>query len=109
MLMLVLAPTTHTHMQAIERQAAPKCCMVAPQCAWCGVTNVGPCSFNAHSHAGNRKTGSTQVLYSTTFSERGVMLGAARAPRKPSEFDFQAPLIIKNPHALPMYKEETQK
>uniref|UniRef100_A0A7S3R0D4 Uncharacterized protein n=1 Tax=Dunaliella tertiolecta TaxID=3047 RepID=A0A7S3R0D4_DUNTE len=58
---------------------------------------------------GNRRAGSCQALYSTTFSERGVMLGAARAPRKPSEFDFQPPLIIKNPHALPMYKEETQK
>ncbi|KAF5835856.1 WD40-repeat-containing domain protein [Dunaliella salina] len=58
---------------------------------------------------GNRRAGSCRALYSTTFSERGVMLGAARAPRKPSEFDFQPPLIIKNPHALPMYKEETQK
>lgn len=59
--------------------------------------------------AGNRKAGSCQALYSTTFSERGVMLGAARAPRKPSEFDFQAPMIIHNPHALPMFKEETQR
>jgi len=58
---------------------------------------------------GNKKAGSCCALYSTTFSERGVMLGAARAPRKPSEFDFQPPLIIKNPHTLPMYKEETQK
>jgi hypothetical protein len=37
------------------------------------------------------------------------MIGAARAPRKPSPFDFQLPVIIKTPHALPMYKEETQK
>ena len=37
------------------------------------------------------------------------MVGAARAPRKPSPFDFQLPVIIKTPHALPMYKEETQK
>eukprot|EP00195_Chlamydomonas_chlamydogama_P015841 CAMPEP_0202913062 /NCGR_PEP_ID=MMETSP1392-20130828/59433_1 /ASSEMBLY_ACC=CAM_ASM_000868 /TAXON_ID=225041 /ORGANISM="Chlamydomonas chlamydogama, Strain SAG 11-48b" /LENGTH=510 /DNA_ID=CAMNT_0049604183 /DNA_START=1 /DNA_END=1533 /DNA_ORIENTATION=+ len=44
---------------------------------------------------GNRKTGSTRALYDTTFSERGVMIGAVRKPRQPNPFDFQPPLLIR--------------
>lgn len=58
---------------------------------------------------GDRKEGATHVLYDTTFSEKGILGAVARAPRKRSEFDFQAPLIIKTPHALPMFREDMGK
>ncbi|KAL6753523.1 WD40 repeat-like protein [Haematococcus lacustris] len=44
---------------------------------------------------GNRKMGSTRVLYDTTYSERGVLIGAARAVRKPSPFDFQPQELVR--------------
>jgi hypothetical protein len=46
---------------------------------------------------GNRKSGQTRVLYDTTFSERGVMVGAAKALRMASPFDFQPQEYIREP------------
>ncbi len=37
------------------------------------------------------------MLYDTTFSERGVMLAVARAPRKANPFDFVPPLLMREP------------
>ena len=45
--------------------------------------------------AGNRKLGVTRVLYDTSYSERGVLVAAARVPRKANPFDYQPPLLIK--------------
>jgi hypothetical protein len=55
---------------------------------------------------GNRKGGGTHVLYDPTHSERGALLPVARAPRAASDLDFAAPMIIRNPHALPMFRED---
>ena len=45
--------------------------------------------------SGDRKSGATRVLYDTSYSERGVLIGAMRVPRQPDPLDFQAPLIVK--------------
>lgn len=62
--------------------------------------NVEPTNHPSNrlsAETGNRKMGGTRALYDTTFSERGVMVGASRAPRKPSPFDFQPQLLIRTP------------
>eukprot|EP00192_Tetraselmis_astigmatica_P008785 CAMPEP_0117652634 /NCGR_PEP_ID=MMETSP0804-20121206/2736_1 /TAXON_ID=1074897 /ORGANISM="Tetraselmis astigmatica, Strain CCMP880" /LENGTH=689 /DNA_ID=CAMNT_0005458703 /DNA_START=115 /DNA_END=2184 /DNA_ORIENTATION=- len=71
------------------------------------------CAFSWHPRlnqilvgAGGRKSGGTHMLYSPTFSEGGALRCVGRAPRKAMPFDFQAPLVIHNPHALPMFKED---
>jgi hypothetical protein len=56
---------------------------------------------------GDKRGGATRVLYDTTTSERGALLAVGRAPRQASMFDAGLPLVIKTPHALPMYKEDT--
>jgi hypothetical protein len=56
--------------------------------------------------AGDRHGGATRVLYDTTWSERGVLMCVGRAPRKPSPFDFQPPLVIKTYGALPLFRED---
>lgn len=56
--------------------------------------------------AGGRKHGTAHMLYSPVFSEKGALRCVGRAPRKAMPFDFQAPLVIHNPHSLPMFKEE---
>ncbi|GLC42741.1 hypothetical protein PLESTM_001374500 [Pleodorina starrii] len=58
---------------------------------------------------GNRKSGETHALYDLTRSERGVVAAASRRPRVASPLDFTPPVIIKNPHALPMYREDPAK
>ena len=93
-------------------------------------------------NAGNRKAGRTKVLYDPSYSERGVLLSATRAPRAANPLDFevslfayvtilmricsfnssasgnrshfwrsvvQLPLVIKTPHALPMYRDDQGK
>ncbi|KAG1653233.1 hypothetical protein FOA52_008483 [Chlamydomonas sp. UWO 241] len=45
--------------------------------------------------SGTRKGGSTVALYDPGFSEKGVMIGAARQVRKPNPDDWQAPLLIR--------------
>jgi hypothetical protein len=56
---------------------------------------------------GDKRGGAVRVLYDTTTSERGALLAVGRAPRQASMFDAGLPLVIKTPHALPMYKEDT--
>ena len=61
----------------------------------------------SRTHAGNRKAGGTRVLYDISFSERGVVGAVGRAPRTVSPFDYQPPDLVKAPHALPMYKDQS--
>ncbi|GBG79575.1 hypothetical protein CBR_g29722 [Chara braunii] len=57
--------------------------------------------------AGSKKQGGTHVLYDPTQSERGALVCVARAPRKKSAEDFIAPpLVIHNPHALQLFRDE---
>ncbi|KAG2487343.1 hypothetical protein HYH03_014059 [Edaphochlamys debaryana] len=58
---------------------------------------------------GNRKFGETHALYDLTRSERGVLSAASRRPRAANPLDFIPPLLIKTPHALPMYREDPVK
>ncbi|KAG2425173.1 hypothetical protein HXX76_013927 [Chlamydomonas incerta] len=55
---------------------------------------------------GNRKSGETHALYDLVRSERGVLGAASRRPRQPNPLDFTPPVLIKTPHALPMYRED---
>jgi hypothetical protein len=49
------------------------------------------------------------VLYDTTYSRRGALLPVARAPRVANPFDIGLSVVIKNPHALPMYREDRKR
>lgn len=55
---------------------------------------------------GDRKCGGTHILYDPAISERGALVCVARAPRKKSVDDFEAPQVVHNPHALPMFRPE---
>lgn len=55
---------------------------------------------------GDRRSGCVRVLYDTARSERGVLSSVVRAPRRASELDFVPPLLVKTPHALPLFREE---
>lgn len=57
---------------------------------------------------GDKSGGCVRGLYDPTLSERGVLLCAARKPRAKDPLDFEAPLVIHTPHALPMFKEAKQ-
>lgn len=59
--------------------------------------------------AGGRSSGRTSILYNPHSSERGALLCVAQAPKKRVPFGFETPVIIHNPHALPMYKEPGSK
>lgn len=57
---------------------------------------------------GDKAGGCVRALYDPTLSERGVLLCAARKPRAKDPLDFEAPVVIHTPHALPMFKEAKQ-
>lgn len=57
---------------------------------------------------GDKAGGCVRALYDPTMSERGVLLCAARKPRAKDPLDFEAPVVIHTPHALPMFKEPKQ-
>ena len=50
--------------------------------------------------AGNRKVGRTKVLYDPSYSERGVLLSATRAPRAANPLDFEARVFTKDDYLL---------
>ncbi|KAE8730612.1 hypothetical protein F3Y22_tig00002919pilonHSYRG00256 [Hibiscus syriacus] len=54
--------------------------------------------------SGDKSQGGTHVLYDPTLGERGALVCVARAPRKKSVDNFEAPLVIHNPHALPLFR-----
>lgn len=55
---------------------------------------------------GDKRGGSTHVLYDTTYSRRGALMAVGRAPRVANPFDLGLSLAIKTPHALPMFRED---
>ncbi|CAI7737500.1 unnamed protein product [Closterium sp. NIES-54] len=58
---------------------------------------------------GDKKVGSTHILYEPTLSERGALVCVARAPHAPRPKDLCARVAapaIRNPHALPMFCDE---
>eukprot|EP00878_Enallax_costatus_P028867 GHUV01031219.1.p1 GENE.GHUV01031219.1~~GHUV01031219.1.p1 ORF type:complete len:171 (+),score=55.85 GHUV01031219.1:560-1072(+) len=59
-----------------------------------------------HMCAGDKRGGNTHVLYDPSMSNKGVISAAGRAPRQANPFDVGLPLVIKTPHALPMFREE---
>jgi hypothetical protein len=56
---------------------------------------------------GDRKEGTTRVLYDSTLSTRGAVLSVGRRPRVDNAADFTADFQpqIYNPNALPLYRE----
>ncbi|OMO98699.1 hypothetical protein CCACVL1_04101 [Corchorus capsularis] len=70
------------------------------QCAW------HPRLNQIFATAGDKSQGGTHVLYDPTLSERGALVCVARAPRKKSVDDFEAPPVIHNPHALPLFRDQ---
>ncbi|KAH7624593.1 hypothetical protein Ndes2526B_g00793 [Nannochloris sp. 'desiccata'] len=56
---------------------------------------------------GDRKEGTTRVLYDSTFSTRGAVLSIGRRPRIDNAADYTADFQpqIYNPNALPLYRE----
>jgi WD40 repeat protein len=56
---------------------------------------------------GDRKEGTTRVLYDSTLSTRGAVLSIGRRPRVDNAADYTADFQpqIYNPNALPMYRE----
>ncbi|KAE8701407.1 putative aromatic amino acid decarboxylase [Hibiscus syriacus] len=77
---------------------SPSCSVV--QCAW------HPRLNQIFATSGDKSQGGTHVLYDPTLSERGALVCVARAPRKKSVDDFEAPLVIHNPHALPLFRDQ---
>lgn len=64
------------------------------------------CTDSTFNPAGDKRGGSTRVLYDPSMSDKGVLSAAGRAPRVANPFDVGLPMVIKTPHALPMYREE---
>lgn len=77
---------------------SPACSVV--QCAWHPKLN------QIFATAGDKSQGGTHILYDPTLSERGALVCVARAPRKKSVDDFEVPLVIHNPHALPLFRDQ---
>lgn len=84
--------------------ASSKVCQSA--CLCLARTSCAAHTTPSHTHAGDKRGGSTHVLYDTTYSRRGALLPVARAPRVANPFDLGLSLMIKTPHALPMYRED---
>jgi hypothetical protein len=56
---------------------------------------------------GDRTKGCTHVLYSPDMSEKGALLCAAKRPRQKNPFDYEPPLTIHTPGALPMFRDDS--
>ncbi|XVF72102.1 hypothetical protein PTKIN_Ptkin12aG0094100 [Pterospermum kingtungense] len=86
-------------LELVQRVGISPTCSVV-QCAW------HPRLNQIFATAGDRSQGGTHVLYDPTLSERGALVCVARAPRKKSIDDFEAPPVIHNPHALPLFRDQ---
>ncbi|XVE72847.1 hypothetical protein DITRI_Ditri11bG0071100 [Diplodiscus trichospermus] len=86
-------------LELVQRVGISPTCSVV-QCAW------HPRLNQIFATAGDKSQGGTHVLYDPTLSERGALVCVARAPRKKSVDDFEAPLVIHNPHALPLFRDQ---
>lgn len=62
--------------------------------------------FKIFATTGDKHQGGTHVLYDPTLSERGALVCVSRAPRKKSVDDYEAKLVIHNPHALPLFRDQ---
>jgi hypothetical protein len=56
---------------------------------------------------GEQAKGWTTVLYNPDTSEKGALLCAGKKPRQPNPFDYQPPLVIHTPGALPMFRDDS--
>lgn len=63
-------------------------------------------SLQIFATSGDKHEGGTHVLYDPSLSERGALVCVARAPRKKSVDDYEAPALIHNPHALPLFRDQ---
>lgn len=72
--------------------------------AWCYAARYQ--AVAGDSAVGDKRGGNTHVLYDPAMSNKGVLSAAGRAPRQSNPFDIGLPMIIKAPHALPMFREE---
>lgn len=83
------------------------CLSLHPGCSTNAVHPLHACVFVILCvFAGDKRGGSAHVLYDTTYSRRGALLAVTRAPRVVNPFDIGLSVVIKNPHALPMYRED---
>ena len=55
---------------------------------------------------GDRTSGGTHVLYDPTMSEKGALMCVGKAVRVKDPFDFEPPLMIHTPGALPMFRDD---
>ncbi|XVF32310.1 hypothetical protein REPUB_Repub17cG0071000 [Reevesia pubescens] len=86
-------------LELVQRVGISPTCSVV-QCAW------HPRLNQIFATSGDKSQGGTHVLYDPTLSERGALVCVARAPRKKSVDDFEAPPVIHNPHALPLFRDQ---
>ncbi|TYI20442.1 hypothetical protein ES332_A07G238200v1 [Gossypium tomentosum] len=86
-------------LELVQRVGISPCCSVV-QCAW------HPRLNQIFATSGDKSQGGTHVLYDPTLSEKGALVCVARSPRKKSVDDFEAPLVIHNPHALPLFRDQ---
>lgn len=56
---------------------------------------------------GDSTAGKTHVLYSPDMSEKGALLCAAKKPRQKNPIDYEPPLVIHTPGALPMFRDDS--
>jgi hypothetical protein len=56
---------------------------------------------------GEESKGWAHVLYNPDMSEKGALLCAGKKPREANPFDYQPPLVIHNPGALPMFRDNS--
>ncbi|PPS00970.1 hypothetical protein GOBAR_AA19702 [Gossypium barbadense] len=81
-------------LELVQRVGISPCCSVV-QCAW-----------HPRLNQETKAKEGLMSLYDPTLSERGALVCVARAPRKKSVDDFEAPLVIHNPHALPLFRDQ---
>lgn len=87
-----------TKLELVSRIGISPTCSVV-QCGW------HPRLNQIFATSGDKSSGGTHILYDPTLSERGALVCVARAPRKKSIDDYEAPLVIHNPHALPLFRD----
>jgi hypothetical protein len=56
--------------------------------------------------SGDRGKGWTHVLYNPDMSEKGALLCAAKRPRQKNPLDYEPPLLVHTPGALPLFRDD---
>ncbi|KAF6144400.1 hypothetical protein GIB67_024627 [Kingdonia uniflora] len=88
-----------TKLELVSKVGVSPTCSVV-RCAWHPKLN------QIFATVGDKREGGTHTLYDPSLSERGALACVARAPRKKSIDDFEAKLVIHNPHALPLFRDQ---